>query len=175
MKGLNLLLLAVLSLAVMAAAAVVVGLAAPLPFLDVFRTSFLDVYNNWLFALLGIAAFILALWAFLLSLKPVERVRAIDQQGELGEYRISFEALENLVLQATRDIRGVKDTRTRLALKEAGLSIDLRIGTLPDLKVPELVQEIQTKVRDYVQEISGVDVAEVKVLVESITRDTKRK
>lgn len=175
MKGLTRFLMAVYSLAVMAVSLVLVGLAAPLPFLDDFRTSFVQVYNNWPIALLGTAAFFLALWVLYLSLRPVERARTIDRQGEMGEYRISFEALENLVMQATRDITGVKDTRTRLSLKDGGLVISLRISTLPDLKVPELVEEIQLKVRDYVQETSGVDVAEVKVLVETITREPKRK
>lgn len=175
MKGLTNFLIAVYSLVLMAVAAVVAGLAAPLPFLDAFRTSFMDIYNSWPFALMAVAVFFLALWVLFLSLRPVERSRTIDHQGELGEYRISFEALENMVLQATRDIKGVRDTRTRLALKEGGLVIDLRIGTLPDLKVPELVEEIQRNVREYVQQISGVDVAEVKVLVENISKETRRK
>lgn len=175
MKGLTKLLIAVYSLAVMAASAIVAGLAAPLPFLDDLRTSFLLIYNNWLFALLGIAVFFLTLWAFLLSLRPLEKSKTIDHPGELGEYRISFEALENLVLQAARDIQGVRDTRSRLSLKEGGLVIDLRIATLPDLKVPELVEEIQRNVKEYVQDISGVEVAEVKVLVETISKETRRK
>ncbi len=175
MKGLTNFLIAVYSLAIMAVSLVIIGLAAPLAFLDVFRTSFAQVHNNWPFALLGGAIFFLALWVLIMSVRTVDKMQTINHQGELGEYRISFEALQNLVLQATREIKGVRDTRTRLSITDAGLVIDLRVAALPDLKVPELVEEIQRNVKSYVQEISGTDVAEVKVLVEDISKETRRK
>ena len=45
---------------------------------------------------------------------------------------------------------------------------------IPDLPIPGLVNELQTVVRDYVQEISGSNVAEVKVLVENIAQEIQK-
>lgn len=175
MKGLGSFLITMYSLAFMAVSGVVAALSTPLAFLNEFRTGFLEIYNNWAVALAALVVFLLAFWVFIQNLRPAEKIQTINHQGELGEYRISFEALHNLVLQATRDIKGVRDTRPRLALKETGLVIDLKLSTLPDLKVPDLVEEVQNKVKTYVQEISGVDVAEVKVLVVDITKESRRK
>lgn len=174
MKGLNSLLIAVYSLAAMAVSVVIMGLAAPFPFLDGFRTSFSQLFNNWPVALTAAVLFILSLWILIAHLLPSDRMKTINRQGELGEYRISFDALENMVLQATRDIHGVRDTRTRLSVSDAGLVIYVRIATMPDIKVPDLAGEIQKNVKDYVQDISGVDVAEVKVLVENISKERKK-
>jgi uncharacterized alkaline shock family protein YloU len=174
MKGLNGFLIAVYSLAAMAMSLVIMGLAAPFPFLEGFRTSSLELFNNWVFALAAAAVFILSLWVFIANVLPADRVKTINRQGELGEYRISFDALESMVLQAARDIEGVQNARTRLSVSDAGLVIYVRIATLPDIKVPDLAGEIQKNVRNYVQDISGVDVAEVKVLVENISKEKRK-
>ena len=90
---------------------------------------------------------------------------------ETGEIRISFRAIESMVLNASRKIKGVREVNTRLNFTEQGLVIYLRIKVIPDMPIPTLVDELQNKVRAYVQEISGSSVAEVKVLVENIAQE----
>ncbi len=175
MKGLEKFIIVIYSLFTMAIAVMFLGVAAPLPFLDDFRTSFQEVFNNLSFTLLAFVVFVLALWVFLLNLIKSNNVKTITRPGEIGEYRISFEALENLVLQATRNIKGVRDTKTRLSLETEGLVIYLKITSFPDMKIPELVEELQRAVKNYVEDISGVDVVEVKVLVDNISKDLKKK
>lgn len=94
---------------------------------------------------------------------------------EIGEIRISFKAIENMVLAASRKVKGIRDVNTRIDSTEQGLLIYMRIKTIPDLPIPALVGELQTVVRDYVQEISGSNVAEVKVLVENIAQEKIQK
>ncbi len=94
---------------------------------------------------------------------------------ETGEIRISFRAVENMVLNASRKVKGVREINTRLNFTEQGLVIYLRIKVIPDLPIPALVNELQNTVREYVQEISGTNVAEVKVLVENIAQETIEK
>lgn len=90
---------------------------------------------------------------------------------EIGEIRISFRAIENMVLNASRKVKGIREVNTRFHFTEQGLVIYLRVKVIPDVTVPGLVGELQTSVRDYVQEISGSSVAEVKVLVENIAQE----
>jgi len=94
---------------------------------------------------------------------------------EIGEIRISFKAIENMVLAASRKVKGIRDVNTRIDSTEQGLLIYMRIKTIPDLPIPALVGELQSVVRDYVQEISGSNVAEVKVLVENIAQEKIQK
>ncbi|RJX28028.1 MAG: alkaline shock response membrane anchor protein AmaP [Dethiobacter sp.] len=90
---------------------------------------------------------------------------------EIGEIRISFKAIENMVLTASRKIKGIREVNTRIDFIEQGLVIYMRIKVIPDVAIPGLVSELQGKVREYVQEISGASVAEIKVLVENIAQE----
>ncbi len=95
--------------------------------------------------------------------------------NELGEVRVSFRAIENMVLTASRKVKGIREVSTRIDSTEQGLVIYLRIKPIPDLPLPALIRELQETVRNYVQEISGSGVAEVKVLVENISQEKNQK
>lgn len=90
---------------------------------------------------------------------------------ENGEVRISFKAVENMVLAASRKVSGIREITTRIDTVEQGLLINLKVKAIPEIPIPGLAAELQTKVRDYVQEISGSNVSEIKVLVENIVQD----
>ncbi len=94
---------------------------------------------------------------------------------EMGEVRVSYKAIENMVLTASRQVKGIREVNTRINSTEQGLVILMRIKTVPDIPIPGLVSELQVKVKDYVQEISGTSVAEVKVLVEDIAQEKLQK
>ena len=74
-------------------------------------------------------------------------------------------------MTASRKIKGIREVNTRINFTEQGLIIYLRIRVIPDIPIPALVSELQQKIREYVQEISGASVAEVKVLVENIAQE----
>ena len=95
--------------------------------------------------------------------------------NEIGEFRISFRTIESIILTATQRIKGIREVTSHINSSEQGLVIYLRITTIPDIPIPALIQELQETVRDYVQEISGCNVAEVKVLVENISQEKIQK
>ena len=95
--------------------------------------------------------------------------------SEIGEVRISFKAIENMVLTASRKISGIREVNTRIDYIEQGLLIYVRIKVLPDIAIPALVSELQKNVKEYVEEISGSSVAEIKVLVENIAQEKMEK
>jgi hypothetical protein len=84
MKGLNGFLIAIYSLAAMALSGAIMGLAAPFPFLDGFRTSSLELFNNWTLAVIAAAVFFLSLWIFLANVLPADRVKTINRPGDRG-------------------------------------------------------------------------------------------
>jgi uncharacterized alkaline shock family protein YloU len=107
--------------------------------------------------------------------KKKENAGSVVSYTDLGEISISFKAVENMVLTASRAVKGVREIITRIDSTEQGLIIYLRVKTLPDLPIPELIKELQEKVRDYVQEISGTNVVEIKVKVENIVQEKIQK
>ena len=76
-----------------------------------------------------------------------------------------------MVLAASRKVNGIREVSTRIDASEQGLLIHLKIKAMTDIPIPDLAGELQNKVRDYVQEISGSNVSEIKVLVENIAQD----
>ena len=100
---------------------------------------------------------------------------SIAGYNEIGEYRISYHTIESIILTATQRIKGIREVTSRIESTEQGLVIFLRVKTIPDLPIPALIQELQETIKEYVQEISGCNVAEVKVLVENISQEKIQK
>ena len=98
-------------------------------------------------------------------------MQTIVQMGPLGEVRVSFKAVENLVLKAARGSKGVQEVKTRIQNTERGLVIYLRAVSAPDQNIPQVTAELQQLVKNYVEESTGVTVAEIKVLIENVAGD----
>jgi uncharacterized alkaline shock family protein YloU len=94
---------------------------------------------------------------------------------ELGEYRISFKAIESIILTAAKKVRGIREINTYINTTQQGLIIYLRIQPIPELPIPALVAELQETIKEHVQEISGSNVVEVKVLIENISQEIVHK
>ncbi len=93
------------------------------------------------------------------------------RHGELGEVRIAIAAIENMVLRVTQQCSGIKESDRRVSQSPQGLSIETRIKVMPDLELPELSSALQEKIREYVERITGIKVATVRVVVENIVTD----
>lgn len=93
---------------------------------------------------------------------------SIDQRTEFGDIRISMETVENLALKAAGRSRGVKDLRARVRVNQAGLEIIIRTIVDGETSIPELTEEMQSTVKSYIEEITGIPVAQVSVFVANI-------
>ena len=127
--------------------------------------------GNYTYTALGFLILIVGVLPIAFFSGKKKEIGSIISFNELGEVRISFRALENIVLTASRKVKGIREVNAHLHTTEQGLVIYLRIKPIPDLPIPPLVRELQETVKNYVQEISGSAVAEVKVLVENISQE----
>ena len=93
------------------------------------------------------------------------------QAGEFGEVNITLAALENMVLRVVQQMRQVRDSSRRVEYTPHGLVVYLKVKVLPDQKLPGLTAELQNNVKNYLEEIAGIAVSEVKVKVENIILD----
>ena len=155
-----------------AAAGVALGAVATAYFpLDFLRTSLEAVYGNRNFMVLSAVIILLAVAVLAASLRRSERIESILQQGPLGEVRICFKAVENLVLKASKSIKGIREVKTKIVFSDSGVVIFLRAVIYPDQIIPQLTAELQAAVKDDVEKITGSSVAEVKVMIENIVTD----
>ncbi|CAH8771572.1 alkaline shock response membrane anchor protein AmaP [Paenibacillus dendritiformis] len=115
--------------------------------------------------------FLLSIRFFYVSIRR-ERTAlpSIDQRTEIGDIKISIETIENLALKAAGRVRGVKDLKARIRTNEAGLDIVIRTVVDGETSIPELTEEVQRQVRDYVQQITGIPVSYVSVYVANVVQ-----
>jgi len=93
---------------------------------------------------------------------------SIDQRTNYGDIRISLETVENLALKAASKERGVKDLKARIRIAESGIDIALRTVVDGESVIPTLTEDIQRAVKEHVEEITGIPVANVSVFVANV-------
>jgi uncharacterized alkaline shock family protein YloU len=124
--------------------------------------------------LLAIGAGFLLVALFLLSfgLKSPKKVgNAVLKGSEYGEVLISITAVENMVLRVIQQTQGIKDVSRHVSFTPDGLVVKIHIKVMPDVSIPGMVTELQSKTKEYLEEITGVTVHEVKVVVDNIILD----
>jgi len=99
--------------------------------------------------------------------------QAVIHENALGQVRVTVPALENLVHKVSSQVRGVREVKPRVDCRPEGVVIFVQATVTPDISIPQVSDEIQNRVRDYVTEVAGVNVASVRILVENISGETK--
>ncbi|UJF31254.1 alkaline shock response membrane anchor protein AmaP [Paenibacillus hexagrammi] len=121
-------------------------------------------------------AIVISIVLLLISIRfvyiSVRRGRAqapsIDQRTEIGDIRISMETVENLSLKAAGRTKGVKDLKSRVRVNQSGLEIMIRTVVDGESSIPDLTEDMQSNVKRYIEEVTGIPVASVTVYVANI-------
>jgi molybdenum cofactor biosynthesis enzyme MoaA len=101
------------------------------------------------------------------SKKPVS---TILKTTDLGMIRVSVNTLDTLTQKAVRSFQDVKEVKSMiLPEQDGGVRVQLKVTILPDVHMPELTQNIQIRVKEYVEELSGITVKEVQVYIDNLT------
>jgi uncharacterized alkaline shock family protein YloU len=139
--------------------------------LELLGTSLEAVHGSFYYVLLSALLLVLAVAVLVAGLRRSDNVETLLQQGPLGDVRICFKAVENLVLKAAKNVKGVRETKTKIVYSQSGLIIYLRAVTYPDQSIPQVTAELQAAVKEYVEHITGSVVSEIKVLIENVVTD----
>jgi len=124
-----------------------------------------------LIGLIGGAFFAVSIRLIFFAFKRQGGGQPVIYETAAGEVSISLEAVESLVKKTARSIKGVRDMRAVITHGKDGLHADL-VGTVsPDISIPEVSEEIQSSVRQYVKRVVGVEMTEVKIEIENIAAD----
>lgn len=114
---------------------------------------------------------ILAIFFLLIGLLPFFRPRkkpmgvSFNTSSKWGEIRVTVEALSDIITRSAHAMPGVRHVQPAIRQREDGLEIILNSQLNPEFVIPEVAEELQTKIKDDVERYSGIKVAEVKVLV----------
>lgn len=97
-------------------------------------------------------------------------VPSIDQRTEYGDIQISVETIENLCLKAASKVRGIRDLKTRIRVTQAGIDIMIRAVIDGEYSIPDMTAEVQKQVHEYIQDTTGIPVANVSVYVANVAQ-----
>ena len=89
------------------------------------------------------------------------------KQSDIGGTFISLEAIDTMVQKHCRAQSRVRDCHSTLRAVEDGVTIAIRLSVLPDTDVVKLTSELQTSLKGYIEGLTGINVKEIGILVES--------
>ncbi|MEQ8200961.1 MAG: alkaline shock response membrane anchor protein AmaP [Syntrophomonadaceae bacterium] len=144
--------------------------AATLGWLDpqVYLSSVLDSTQNRMIAgVLGILVGFLALLMLMWSLRPSPRTDTVMvDKGIEGDVTMSIAAVKAIIMKAIRQVDGVKEMRPEVVSSPNGVKVKLHTMINPEHNVPEISHTLQTTVRESLEKVGGLQVAEIKILID---------
>ena len=91
----------------------------------------------------------------------------IMQHTEYGDLSISMTAMENMVKKCVDTHDELKVSSTRILHARDGVIVSMRISLAGGVNIPLAVSALQKQIKQYITSCSGVDVREVRVMVET--------
>lgn len=137
--------------------------------------------NIWLYALwivFGLVFFLLSLRFLWLSVKQDRLAEnGIDQETEIGAVHISLTTIEEIVLRAAKQVKGVFNLKARVHYDEekSNLSIGIKIEIDGKRPIQSVSEELQKIVKDQVEAIAGVEVDQVSIFVSQTNKSNQNR
>lgn len=146
------------------------GWTTPLDYLESFL---IGVNERWVLGILGLLGALLSITIFRNSLKNTTPTQTNVTVTSLGHVRITINALENMATKVTKQVGGVKETKTIIKCTPNGIAVFIQVNLVPDINIPEKTKEIQLKIKEYFANVTGIQVEEVRILVTKLSNDAK--
>lgn len=117
---------------------------------------------------IALILFILSLTFLLSGFRGSKDKKAVSKHTNIGEIKITLNTIENIALTTSRRLSGVRDSKAYVNKVDDNVEIIISAVVLPDINIPALSQEMQSRVKKSVEECSGIGVNNVKVMIENI-------
>jgi len=161
-------------LLIVAAAVAFLGSLGLIPDLGAnLNRAFTDPSIRWIMALVAGVLIIVGVYLLGMAVRRDQGGSAVVTQTSLGDISITLNAFESLVRRAAKQVDGVRDLKPFVHSGRDGISINLRAVTLPDVSIPRVSDELQETVKRQVEALTGVNVQEVRVVIEDISYDIR--
>jgi uncharacterized alkaline shock family protein YloU len=150
----------------------IVAIALKLVTLELLWTSLqLNFYGRWEAALVGFVFFLVSVRLLVTGVIPGKGRQTIIQETPFGQVHIALAAIENLVQKVTRQIKGVRSVKTYIVNTNQGICIHLKAVVSPESCIPSISDEIQNRIKNYINHVVGTDVADIRIFVEDISNE----
>ncbi len=85
--------------------------------------------------------------------------------GDGGQVNISMAAIDDVVHKTIATIDEIADLKSKISLLEQGILIELSLILSDDVKVPDLATKAQAMVKTRVEDVTGLSVNQVKIII----------
>lgn len=131
--------------------------------------------NRIILGIVAVALLVIAILTLISSVKVTTKPNTISVQNTLvGEVTITVPAIKVIIMKAIKKVDGIKEVKTSVNSGAQGLIVNLHIMIDPELSVPETSKKIQDIVKQYLEEIGGLPVAEIRIMVDDFGTSNKQ-
>ena len=132
------------------------------------------INGNYTYSIIGVILFMLSMISLFSGLKPnLNRSNHIVTYMNFGDLRISDEAIKGLAHNVISKIVGIRDSKIVVDFIEGYVTILIKGQVSPDTNIPEVAKEIQDKVKETIENNTGIEVKQVNVEVVAISSPMK--
>lgn len=130
-----------------------------------------EVYNHWYYSFAGLLFLIISIMLLFSGVSGKKKeTRGIVKTAEYGDIKISVDTFESLSYRVVRQLSGIKDVKISVVPEEGGILVYAKLLVLPDINIPQIVSDVQNKIKEYVENITEVSVKGIKVDVENVAQ-----
>lgn len=141
--------------------------------LDAVWTGISFIYDHSQVSLIGTVFFLVSIRLLFAGVRSRRGKKSIVHHNELGDVYISLDAIENLVEKTARNVRGVRNIKVFASHADTGLNLAVRAVISPESNVPSVTAEVQERVKEYIKNTVGVELANMQIYVKNISNDFK--
>lgn len=131
-----------------------------------------NMIGNYIYTIIGIIFLLVCIRFIVITFKgnkAKDKTTYLIQRTDHGEINISSETIVGLVESVSEQFTGVRNIKTRVDILEGQIFINLKGEVIPEINIPKTTEELQLKVKEHVENCTGVNVNEVKVLITNVT------
>lgn len=130
--------------------------------------------NRMMVGAIAVVVLVLTIMLMFSLLRVESKPKSIVVTSSLnGQVSITVAAIKIIIMKAVKKVEGVRDIRSSVSSGADGLVIYLHMMINPEYSVPEMTRSIQAVVKEYLENIGGLQVAEVRVLVDDFGSTNK--
>ena len=143
--------------------------------LDIIWTGINYLYGHWEASIVGAIFLLVSIRLLMAGSRTRGIADTIVHHNPMGDVHIAIDAIENMVAKAARHAKGVRGIKATVRQSTSGLLVQIRAVVSPDSNVPAVTADIQERIHEHVKHTIGIELTDVRILVESITNDFKTK
>lgn len=131
-----------------------------------------SIQGNYIFPIIGLIFLFASIKLLILGIagyRGKSKIMYLIQRTEYGEINISSETIVGLVESVSDKFSGVKNVKTKVDILESQIYIYLKGEVFPEINITETTKELQAKVKDHVENCTGVSVNDIKVVISNVT------